>query len=89
MSYYKEEIKAIITIILTIIFVWLIGPIIWFWCSWLAGFAAKITIGNFLVSALQLINIEITKDQIPWLAAALGWISSFFYTYKNNKKDKN
>jgi len=77
------SILGLITLIIVIIF---IAPWLSFWIAYFGGWIAKITIGDYIVRALELIGILITKDQIPLLAGGLGWIGGFFKTTINAKK---
>ena len=76
---------AIALIILAVI----IEPFLVFWLCYFSGWIAKITIGKTLVRALELLGIIISKDQLPWLAGALGWIGSFFKNINFNNKKGN
>lgn len=77
------SILGLIGLIIVIIF---IAPWLSFWLAYFGGWIAKITIGDYIVRALELIGILITKDQIPLLAGGLGWIGGFFKTATNIKK---
>lgn len=76
-------ILGLIAFIVVIIF---IAPWLSFWLAYFGGWIAKITIGNYIVRALELIGILITKDQIPLLAGGLGWIGGFFKSINTVKK---
>jgi len=78
-------ILGLISLIITVIF---IAPWIDFWFAYFGGWIAKIIIGNQLVSALELIGINISKDSIPLLAGGLGWIGGFFKSYNFQRKVK-
>lgn len=70
----------------TVFFFIFISSWINFWLAYFSGWIAKITIGKYLVSGLQLLGITIPINSIPLLAGALGWISGFFKatTHINN-----
>jgi hypothetical protein len=76
---------GLISLIIVILF---IAPWLSFWLAYFGGWVAKVTIGNYIVRALELIGILITKDQIPLLAGGLGWIGGFFKTISTTKKGK-
>lgn len=65
----------------------LILPFISFWASYFGGWVCKITIGNTLVKALNMLfnTAYFTKDMIPWIAGALGWIGGFFKSINTSK----
>lgn len=77
------SILGLISLIIIVIF---IVPWVSFWLAYFGGWIAKITIGNQLVSAFELIGINISKDSIPLLAGGLGWIGGFFKSYNYSKK---
>lgn len=65
----------------------LILPFISFWASYFGGWLCKITIGNTLVKALNILfnTTHITAEMLPWMAGALGWIGGFFKTISTSK----
>lgn len=75
--------------IAAIIMVIFIAPFISFWLCYFGGWVAKITIGAKLVEALNMLfnTTYFTKDMIPMVAGALGWIGSYFKT--TNIKSKS
>ena len=58
-----------------------------FWLSYFGGWICKITIGNTLVKALNVLfhTTHITAEMLPWMAGALGWIGGFFKTISSSK----
>lgn len=66
----------------------LILPFISFWCAYFGGWITKITIGDQIVSALNIIfnTTYFTKNMIPMMAGGLGWIGSFFKNVQRVKK---
>ena len=81
---------AIFIVIFTIIITIFIAPFISFWLCYFGGWIAKVTIGTELVKALNTLfnTTYFTKDMIPMIAGALGWIGSFFKTMHITKKNK-
>lgn len=82
-----EDIFKIIGRMAVIIGLILILPFISFWLSYFGGWICKITIGNTLVKALNILfnTTYFTTEMIPWIAGALGWIGGFFKTIQKNK----
>lgn len=85
-DFFKSFI-AIIGAIVAIGLLFLIVPLLTFAFGWVAGWLAKIAIGNTLCNALNIIfNVSyFTPDKLPMIGGALGWIGSFFKTAVNNK----
>ena len=83
----KDDLLAATGIIVFIIIMFLILPFISFWLSYFGGWICKITIGNTLVKALNMLfnTAYFTKDMIPWIAGALGWIGGFFKSLNTSK----
>ena len=75
-----DESKAIILITLGAILLIFIIPLIGFWVAYFCGWIAKITFGTKLAAALNMLfqTTYFTKDMIPMVAGALGWIGGFF-----------
>lgn len=82
-----EDIFKIIGGVAVIIGLILILPFISFWLSYFGGWICKVTIGNTLVKALNILfnTTYFTTEMIPWIAGALGWIGGFFKTIQKNK----
>ena len=83
MDNFLKILRAIILIIGLCLFM----PFISFWVSYFGGWICKITIGNTLVKALNILfnTAYFTKDMIPWIAGALGWIGGYFKTINSSK----
>ena len=87
-------ISAIISIIVIIIIMVFIAPLITFWCAYLGGWIAKVTIGKYIVAGFKMFGITMPIDKIPLVAGFIGWLGSFFTTInsssnsliKNNNK---
>ena len=82
-----KELSTVIGAVALIIGLFLILPFISFWASYFGGWICKITIGNTLVKALNMLfnTAYFTKDMIPWIAGALGWIGGFFKSVNTSK----
>ena len=82
-----KELSTFVGAVALIIGLFLILPFISFWASYFGGWICKITIGNTLVKALNMLfnTVYFTKDMIPWIAGALGWIGGFFKTISSSK----
>ena len=82
-----KELSTFIGAVALIIGLFLILPFINFWASYFGGWICKITIGNTLVKALNMLfnTAYFTKDMIPWIAGALGWIGGFFKSVNTSK----
>lgn len=68
----------------------IIEPIAVFWMSYFFGWIASFVIGDSLCYALNTtFNAAFTKDMIPLIAGAIGWIASYFAIFIgiHNKKD--
>ena len=85
-----KEVSTIIGAIALIIGLFLILPFISFWASYFGGWICKITIGNTLVKALNMLfnTTYFTTEMLPWIAGALGWIGGYFKTTINLKDNK-
>lgn len=73
-------ILAFIGLIILILFV---QPWLSFWLFYLGGWIASKVIGVKLVEGLTIFGIMIPISKIPLLSGTLGWIGSFFRSYKN------
>ena len=82
-----KELSTVVGVVALIIGLFLILPFISFWASYFGGWICKITIGNTLVKALNMLfnTAYFTKDMIPWIAGALGWIGGFFKSVNTSK----
>ena len=82
-----KELSTFVGAVALIIGLFLILPFISFWLSYFGGWICKITIGNTLVKALNMLfnTAYFTKDMIPWIAGALGWIGGFFKSVNTSK----
>ena len=82
-----KELSTFLGVFTLIIGLFLILPFISFWASYFGGWICKITIGNTLVKALNMLfnTAYFTKDMIPWIAGALGWIGGFFKSVNTSK----
>ena len=82
-----KELSTVVGAVALIIGLFLILPFISFWASYFGGWICKITIGNTLVKALNMLfnTAYFTKDMIPWIAGALGWIGGFFKSLNTSK----
>lgn len=85
-----DDFLTILGGIILVIGLFLIMPFISFWVSYFGGWICKITIGNTLVKALNILfnTTYITTEMIPWMAGALGWIGGFFKTTIDFNKKK-
>ena len=82
-----DDFLTVLGAIILIIGLLLFMPFIGFWISYFGGWICKITIGGTLVKALNMLfnTAYFTKDMIPWIAGALGWIGGFFKTISSSK----
>lgn len=55
--------------------------------GWLAGWFAKLIIGDALCRGFALLGIIITPDKLPLLGGLLGWISAFFKVNIDSNKN--
>lgn len=96
MSYRKDDsvfavIVAIIGIIGMIAFFIFIGPWLTFWIGYLGGWVAEVTVGDSLCRGLNTLfnTTYFTKDMLPLMGGALGWIGHYFKsTINTTKKSK-
>ena len=73
---------------LLILFVVILNPFFDFIYGYFIGWLIKITISEYVIAGLSLININIPLDKIPLFFATLLLISSFFKTTNINKNKK-
>ena len=75
-----DEIKVVILMVLGVMLLIFIVPLVGFWVAYFCGWIAKITFGTKLAAALNMLfqTTYFTKDMIPMVAGALGWIGGFF-----------
>lgn len=75
-----DEIKVVILMVLGVMLLIFISPLVGFWVAYFCGWIAKITFGTKLAAALNMLfqTTYFTKDMIPIIAGALGWIGGFF-----------
>ena len=71
---------SVILIIVILIFSLIVGPFISYWLAYFGGWIASLTIGGLLADSLNSIfnTTYFTPENIPALAALLGWIGGFF-----------
>ena len=71
-----------------IIMLVLVIPFISFWISYFGGWITSIIIGDTLCKALNILfgTAYFTKDMLPMMAGALGWIGGFFKSYHSSSK---
>ena len=71
---------SVILIIVILIFTLVVGPFISYWLAYFGGWIASLTIGGLLSDSLNNIfnTTYFTPENIPALAALLGWIGGFF-----------
>lgn len=68
----------------------IVEPVAVFWMSYFFGWIASFVIGDPLCHALNAtFNTAFTKDVIPLIAGAIGWIASYFAIFIgiHNQKD--
>lgn len=71
-----------------ILFVVILNPFFSFIFGYFVGWLIKITISEYVITGLSLININVPLDKIPLFFATLSMISSFFKTTNPNKNQK-
>ena len=73
-------ILSVILIIAVFFFFFVVGPFISYLLSYFGGWIASLTIGGLLSDSLNNIfnTTYFTPENIPALAALLGWIGGFF-----------
>lgn len=71
---------SVILIIVILVFSLIVGPFISYWLAYFGGWIASLTIGGLLADSLNSIfnTTYFTPENIPALAALLGWIGGFF-----------
>lgn len=71
--------KKILIAVGVLALILILEPIAVFWVSYFFGWIASFVIGNPLCHALNTtFNTVFTKDMIPLIAGAIGWIASYF-----------
>lgn len=55
--------------------------------GWIAGWFAKLILGDLLCQGFALLGIAITPDKLPLLGGLLGWISAFFKVNIDSNKN--
>ena len=75
-----NTILSVILIFVIFIFTLVVGPFINYWLAYFGGWIASLTIGGLLSDSLNNIfnTTYFTPENIPALAALLGWIGGFF-----------
>ena len=85
----KDDKKAGLVIIPLMVLLILFGGVLYFWCGYLDGLILKWLIGDWIVKAFNVFNLNVSKDQIPLAFALIGLVSGFFKTSTTAfKKDK-
>lgn len=71
---------SVILIIVILVFSLIVGPFISYWLAYFGGWIASLTIGGLLADSLNSIfnTTYFAPENIPALAALLGWIGGFF-----------
>ena len=85
-----DEIKVVVLMVLGVMLFIFIAPLIGFWVAYFCGWVAKITFGTKLVAALNMLfqTTFFTKNMIPIVAGALGWIGGCFIIIINISERK-
>lgn len=69
----------IVSAIVIVIMLMILEPMLYLLNGFIAGWITKIVLGKFVVSTLNMMTgMKFTPDQLPYIGAALGWISMFF-----------
>ena len=85
----KQTNSAIVTFITLVILV-IFSPFFSLAVGWLMGFITKVTIGDWCVTALNtLLRMDYTKEMLPNIGAALGWIGGILFRLKSYREAKN
>ena len=73
-------ILSVILIVVVFIFTLVVGPFISYWLAYFGGWIASLTIGGLLSDSLNNIfnTTYFNPENIPAIAALLGWIGVFF-----------
>lgn len=81
---------GILGLIVLAIMLILLSPLIDFWICYFGGWLAKIFVGDKLAAALNILfnTTYFTKNMLPMMAGALGWIGGFFknVNFANRKR---
>ena len=85
----KSATETIIFLITSILLALFLLPFLSFWFGYFIGWISKILIGSYIVTAFNLIHIQITLDQIPLIGGLLCWIGCFFGNFHINNKNNN
>lgn len=86
----RDDIFTILGAFVALVILMFISPAFMFLCCYVGGWICKVTIGKVLVVALNTLfnTTYFTVDKIPLMAAALGWIGSYFKQSRKIKEKK-
>ena len=85
----KQTNSAIVIFITSVILV-IFNPFFSLAVGWLVGFITKVTVGDWCVTALNtLLRMDYTKEMLPNIGAALGWLGGILFRLKLYREAKN
>lgn len=83
---------AVLVCIVAVIVMIFIAPALCFFCGWLGGWIAKVTIGGHLAAGLNLLfnTDRFSPDMLPLICGTLACFGSYFKSNINvNKRKKD
>lgn len=81
---------AAIATFLTLVILAIISPFLYLAIGWIVGFITKVTVGDWCVTALNtLLRTDYTKEMLPNMGAALGWLGGILFRLKLYNESKN
>ena len=86
----KDDLISLFAAIFAVILLIFISPALSFILCYFGGWICKITIGKPLTIALNTLfnTTYFIPDKLPLMAGALGWISSYFKSTNEKRKEK-
>lgn len=72
----------LIVLIIAIIFLIVLGPLIFFWTGYFYGWIATKFIGKYIIEFLTMFNLDIPLEKIPLITGILNFIINLFIPIK-------
>lgn len=86
----KKTIAGCLASLLALIVVFIICPLLSYFCGWVTGHILKFFIGNIVINGMNYLfnTTRFTTDMLPTICGTLGVIGSFFRSSKMSTDTK-
>lgn len=86
----KKETAGCLASVLALIVIFIICPLLCYFCGWVTGHILKFFIGNIVINGMNYLfnTTRFTTDMLPTICGTLGVIGSFFRSSKMSTDTK-